>query len=60
VKHLSKNNLAFVEKKKSYMRRGVLIQLSKNSEDHEIKSEPICLGTYEIENFEFLKNKYLA
>ncbi len=34
--------------------RDALIQLAETSEDPKIKSEAICLATYEIENFEFL------
>ena len=34
--------------------RDALVQLSKTSEDPKIKSEAICLATYEMENFEFL------
>ena len=34
--------------------RNALLQLAKTSEDPKIKSEADCLGTYKIENFEFL------
>ncbi|KAL3024989.1 hypothetical protein AAZX31_04G154600 [Glycine max] len=34
--------------------KDALVQLSKTSEDPKIKSEVICLATYEMENFEFL------
>nr|KYP62084.1 hypothetical protein KK1_016607 [Cajanus cajan] len=34
--------------------RDALVQLSKTSEDPKIKSEAMCLATYEMENFEFL------
>ena len=34
--------------------RDTLVQLSKTSENPKIKSEAICLTTYEMENFEFL------
>ncbi|KAL5184134.1 Zinc finger MYM-type protein 1 [Glycine soja] len=34
--------------------RDALVQLSKTNEDPKIKSEAICLATYEMENFEFL------
>ena len=34
--------------------RDTLVQLSKTIEDPTIKSEAICLATYEMENFEFL------
>ena len=34
--------------------RDALLQLSKCCEDPKIKSEVMCLATYEIENFEFL------
>jgi len=34
--------------------RDTLVQLLKTSEDPKIKSEAICLTTYEMKNFEFL------
>nr|KYP60162.1 hypothetical protein KK1_015610 [Cajanus cajan] len=36
--------------------RDELFQLSKTSEDSKIKSEAMCLETYEMENFEFCSN----
>jgi len=35
-------------------RSDTLIELSKTTEELKIKSEIICLPTYEMDNFEFL------